>query len=79
MVIVCKSDETTEATTVSTVSNEEDADEHVWNQLPSTYSAPAETVSSTSTESTSTCYNCGIKPHKLQRKLILFKPPGLTG
>ena len=48
-----KADETTEATTVSTVSNEEDATSTSGTNS-STYSAPAETVSSTSTESTST-------------------------
>ena len=48
-----KADETTEAATVSTVSNEEDATS-TSGTSSSTYSAPAETVSSTSTEPTAT-------------------------
>ena len=68
-----KADETTEATTVSTVSNEEDATS-TSGTSSSTYSAPAETVSSTSTEPTATVESSSTT----QKEADSVQAPSLT-
>ena len=72
-----KADETTEATTVSTVSNEEDATSTSGTNS-STYSAPAETVSSTSTESTSTSATTVESSSTTQKEADSVQAPSLT-
>ncbi|WP_049499808.1 Rib/alpha-like domain-containing protein, partial [Streptococcus parasanguinis] len=72
-----KADETTEATTVSTVSNEEDATS-TSGTSSSTYSAPAETVSSTSTESTSTSATTVESSSTTQKEADSVQAPSLT-
>ena len=72
-----KADETTEATTVSTVSNEEDATS-TSGTSSSTYSAPAETVSSTSTESTLTSATTVESSSTTQKEADSVQAPSLT-
>ena len=72
-----KADETTEATTVSTVSNEEDATS-TSGTSSSTYSAPAETVSSTSTEPTATSAATVESSSTTQKEADSVQAPSLT-
>lgn len=72
-----KADETTEAATVSTVSNEEDATS-TSGTSSSTYSAPAETVSSTSTEPTATSAATVESSSTTQKEADSVQAPSLT-